>query len=85
MPSSCFGPDILFDKGDTAMRLSQIFAAALLILPALAFAQKREDILSIQRDVAQLQDQIRQMQEAHDKKLTQLEGLIKQLIEQQSR
>jgi tol-pal system protein YbgF len=59
--------------------------AALLLLPALAHAQKREDILSIQRDVAQLQEQIRQMQESHNQKLTALEGLIKQAMEQQSR
>jgi TolA-binding protein len=45
-------------------------------------AQKREDILSIQRDVAQLQDQIKQLQTSQDQKLTALESLIKQALEQ---
>ncbi|MEO8052095.1 MAG: tetratricopeptide repeat protein [Acidobacteriota bacterium] len=45
-------------------------------------AQKREDILSIQRDVAQLQDQIKQLQTSQDQKLAGLESLIKQALEQ---
>ena len=45
-------------------------------------AQKREDILSIQRDVAQLQDQIKQLQTSQDQKLAQLESLIKQALDQ---
>ena len=67
------------------MKLSRLFIAGILLTPALIHAQKREDILSIQRDVAQLQDQIRQMQEAQAQKLTALENLVKQAIEQQSR
>jgi TolA-binding protein len=45
-------------------------------------AQKREDILSIQRDVAQLQDQIKQLQTSQDQKLAALESLIKQALDQ---
>jgi TolA-binding protein len=45
-------------------------------------AQKREDILSIQRDVAQLQDQVKQLQTSQDQKLTELESLIKQALDQ---
>jgi len=45
-------------------------------------AQKREDILSIQRDVAQLQDQIKQLQTSQDQKMAALEGLIKQALDQ---
>src|ERR1700682_526240 len=45
-------------------------------------AQRREDILSIQRDVAQLQDQIKQLQTSQDQKLTALESLIKQALDQ---
>jgi TolA-binding protein len=45
-------------------------------------AQKREDILSIQRDVAQLQDQIKQLQTSQDQKMAALESLIKQALDQ---
>lgn len=48
----------------------------------LAMAQKRDDILSIQRDVAQLQDQVKQLQSAQDQKIATLENLIKQALEE---
>jgi TolA-binding protein len=47
-----------------------------------AMAQKRDDILSIQRDVAQLQDQVKQLQAGQDQKIATLEGLIKQALEE---
>jgi len=45
-------------------------------------AQKRDDILSIQRDVAQLQDQVKQLQAGQDQKIATLESLIKQALEE---
>jgi TolA-binding protein len=69
------------------MKLSRLAAALQLVLlgclpaPGL-LAQKREDILSIQRDVAQLQDQIKQLQASQDQKLAALESLIKQALDQ---
>jgi len=48
----------------------------------LAMAQKRDDILSIQRDVAQLQDQVKQLQAGQDQKIAGLEGLIRQALEE---
>ena len=52
------------------MKFSRLAAMPLALLgfllaPSL-LAQKREDILSIQRDVAQLQDQIKQLQTSQD-------------------
>jgi len=44
--------------------------------------QKRDDILSIQRDVAQLQDQVKQLQTGQDQKMTALEGMIRQALEE---
>ena len=44
-------------------------------------AQRREDILSIQRDVAQLQDQIKQLQASQDQKMASLESMLKQALE----
>jgi len=48
----------------------------------LATAQKRDDILSIQRDVAQLQDQVKQLQAGQDQKIGTLESLIKQALDE---
>jgi TolA-binding protein len=52
--------------------------------PLLLLGQKRDDILSIQRDVAQLQDQVRQLQAAQDQKMSALESLVRQAVEQSS-
>lgn len=54
----------------------------LALSPALLLGQKRDDILSIQRDVAQLQDQVKQLQAGQDQKMSALEGLIRQALEQ---
>jgi TolA-binding protein len=47
-----------------------------------AMAQKRDDVLSIQRDVAQLQDQVKQLQAGQDQKMSGLESLIRQALEE---
>ena len=57
----------------------------LALTPTLAMAQKRDDILSIQRDVAQLQDQIKQLQAGQDQKIAALESLIKQAVDESSK
>lgn len=51
----------------------------------MAMAQKRDDILSIQRDVAQLQDQVKQLQAGQDQKIAALESLIKQAVDESSK
>jgi TolA-binding protein len=62
------------------------FLALLLALsPVLLLGQKRDDILSIQRDVAQLQDQVKQLQAGQDQKLGTLESLIKQALEESNK
>lgn len=67
----------------TLYRLAALQLVLLGCLPAPSLlAQRREDILSIQRDVAQLQDQIKQLQTSQDQKLTALESLIKQALDQ---
>lgn len=67
----------------TLYRLAALQLVFLGCLPAPSLlAQRREDILSIQRDVAQLQDQIKQLQTSQDQKLTALESLIKQALDQ---
>src|SRR5258705_5727716 len=55
---------------------------ALGLSSTLARAQKRDDFLSIQRDVAQLQDQVKQLQAGQDQKIATLESLIKQALDE---
>jgi TolA-binding protein len=57
-------------------------ALGLALSSRLAMAQKRDDILSIQRDVAQLQDQVKQLQAGQDQKIAGLESLIRQALEE---
>ena len=64
------------------MKLWKFPVAAFLLLSSFATAQRREDILSIQRDVAQLQDQVKQMQASQDQKIAALETLLKQALEE---
>jgi len=66
----------------TAFRLA---ACGLLICPGFLLAQKREDILSIQRDVAQLQDQMKQLQTTQDQKFAALQTLVQQAVDESSR
>ena len=61
------------------------FVLVLALSPALLMGQKRDDILSIQRDVAQLQDQVKQLQAGQDQKMGTLESLIKQALEESGR
>jgi TolA-binding protein len=60
----------------------KLAAGAFLLLSTVATAQRREDILSIQRDVAQLQDQVKQMQAGQEQKMAALESLLKQTLEE---
>ncbi len=63
----------------------QAVVLGLALNSTLAMAQKRDDILSIQRDVAQLQDQVKQLQTAQDQKIATLESLIRQALEESSK
>jgi len=60
-------------------------ALGLALSSTLATGQKRDDILSIQRDVAQLQDQVKQLQAGQDHKMATLESLIKQALEESNK
>jgi TolA-binding protein len=62
-----------------------VFALLALALPGVLSAQKREDILSIQRDVAQLQDQLKQMQASQDQKMDAIQALVKQALEESAK
>src|SRR5258707_14683647 len=67
------------------MNAYRLAALGLLVIPAFLPAQKRDDILSIQRDVAQLQDQVKQLQAGQDQKIATLQSLIKQALDESSK
>ena len=66
------------------MRVSRLTAFGLLLIPAGLMAQKNE-LLSIQRDVAQMQEDLKQMKAGQDQKLAALEGLLKQALEESNK
>lgn len=60
------------------------YLAALLatgMLPIAMHAQKREDFIALQRDVAQLQDQMKQLQKSQDDKMAALTALVQQALD----
>src|ERR1700694_3220425 len=65
--------------------LAALLAAALLPSPPQLQAQKREDFIALQRDGAQLQDQIKQMQADQNLKLTALQSMLQQALDSSSR
>lgn len=67
------------------MNASRLLLISLVILPSTLMAQKKEDLISIQRDVAQLEDEVRQMQKALDDKMAALTALVQQSIDASSK
>jgi TolA-binding protein len=63
------------------MNASRLLVFGLVWCPVVLMAQRREDILSIQRDVAQLQDQVKQLQRSQDDQIAALKTLVQQSVE----
>lgn len=53
----------------------------LVLFAPVMFGQKREDILSIQRDVASLQEQVRQLQKSQDDRMAALQSMLQQAVD----
>ncbi len=49
--------------------------------PVLLMGQKKEDIIAIQRDLANVEDQLKQLQHAQDDKLAQLQSMLQQAVD----
>jgi len=64
------------------MNAHRLAVLGCMLVPGLLFAQQREDILSFQRDVAQLQHQVKQLQDSQDKKMAALQMLVQQAADQ---
>jgi len=59
--------------------LSSVLVGA--VLTSTASAQRREDFIALQRDVAQLQDQMKQLQKSQDDKMASLTALVQQALD----
>jgi len=58
-----------------------VIPALLVSVPAAMVGQKKEDLQSIQRDVAQLQEQVKELQRSQDAKMTALQGMLQQAVD----
>src|SRR5579872_6476447 len=66
------------------MNFSRLIPAAVLLFPIICSAASKE-IVELQRDVAQLQDQVRNLQTAFDTRLAQLQLLVQQAADSANR
>jgi len=53
--------------------------------PVALMGQKKEDILAIQRDVAILQDQVKQLQKSQDERMAALQSMMQQTVDASNR
>src|SRR5215469_9187291 len=61
--------------------MKRLACLILLAGPVAVMGQKKEDILEIQRDVALLQDQVRQLQKSQDEKIAGLQAMLQQTVD----
>jgi TolA-binding protein len=61
--------------------MKPLLILALALSPALMMGQKKEDILSIQRDVATLQESVKQLQRSQDEKMAALQSMLQQAVD----
>jgi tol-pal system protein YbgF len=65
--------------------MKRLLFFALMMSPVILSGQKKEDILAIQRDVAILQDQVKQLQKSQDEKMAALQSLVQQSVDASNR
>jgi TolA-binding protein len=58
------------------------FLLCLALSPAILLGQKKDELVSIQRDVAQLEDNVKQLQKSFDEKMAALTALMQQAVDQ---
>jgi TolA-binding protein len=63
------------------MNASRYLLLAMAFSPAILLGQKKEDLASIQRDVASMDDHIKQLQKAFDDKIAAMTALFQQSID----
>jgi TolA-binding protein len=63
------------------MNASRLLLLSIALSPGILLGQKHDELVSIQRDVAQLEDQMKQLQKAVDDKTAALTALLQQSID----
>jgi tol-pal system protein YbgF len=63
------------------MNATRILFFGIVLGPLILSAQKKEEIQSLQRDVAQLQEQVKQLQASQDQKLAAIQGMLQQAVD----
>ena len=61
--------------------MKRLVCLILMFGPVALMGQKKEDILAIQRDVAILQDQVKQLQKSQDDRLAGLQSMLQQTVD----
>jgi TolA-binding protein len=63
------------------MYASRLLLLSIALSPAILLGQKKEDLASIQRDIADMDDHVKQLQKAYDVKIGELTALLQQSID----
>ena len=61
--------------------MKRLLCIGLALIPTVMVGQKKEELQSIQRDVAQLQEQVKELQRSQDAKMTALQGMLQQAVD----
>lgn len=64
--------------------MKRLLTLGLIFGPALLMGQKKDDIIAIQRDLANLEDKVAQMQRAQDDKLAAIQAMLQQAVDASS-
>jgi TolA-binding protein len=63
------------------MNASRLLLLSMALSPAILLGQKKEDLASIQRDIADMDDHVKQLQKAFEVKIGELTALLQQSID----
>lgn len=61
--------------------MKRLLCIVLVLAPAVMVGQKKEELQSIQRDVAQLQEQVKELQRTQDARMAALQGMLQQAVD----
>lgn len=61
--------------------MRRLLVIGLVLSPTVLLGQRREELQSIQRDVAQLQEQVKQLQRSQDEKIAALQSMLQQAVD----
>jgi TolA-binding protein len=61
--------------------MKRLLCIGLILAPTMVVGQKKEELQSIQRDVAQLQEQVKELQRTQDARMAALQGMLQQAVD----